>query len=194
MEKANTELRAVPEPPDQVSKLSPQDEPPRISLESSSPVDEVAEELWHLQLPQEQPQQGVADDRVDMPNEEPLRKCSVEDDDAIRGTIIEAAVARIAKEPTKDYLQRGESKELSQEENETPKQRPLIGRAQGRAPLWDSKGTKQLSSRPFKVVSSQRFQFNWLHIRACQDHPRGQYVDRPGKVLLRSCCQATQAN
>ena len=123
-------------------------------------MDEVAEELWHLQLPQEQPQQGGADDWADVSNEEPLHKCSGEDNNVIKGTIIEAAVARIAKEPTKDYLQRGVSKELSQEEKETPKQCPLIGRAQGRAPSWDSIGTKQLSSRPFKVVFIQRSQFN----------------------------------
>ena len=33
---AVTEFRAISEPPDQVSKFSPQDEPPGISLESSS--------------------------------------------------------------------------------------------------------------------------------------------------------------
>ena len=113
--KAVTEPRAVPEPSDQVSKLSPQVEPSGMSLESSSLVDEQAEESQHLQ----QPQQGSADDRDDLSN-----------------------------------------KEISQEEKETPKQRPLIGRAQGEAPLWDSKGSKQLSSRPFKVVFSQRFHFN----------------------------------
>ena len=48
IKKAASELRAISGPPDQVSKVCPQDEPPGISLESSSLVDEVAEELWHL--------------------------------------------------------------------------------------------------------------------------------------------------
>ena len=70
--KAATELRAIPEPPSRASKLSPQDEPPGRSLESSLLVAEVAEELQHLQLPWEQPQQGLADDRADVSNKEPL--------------------------------------------------------------------------------------------------------------------------
>ena len=78
--------------------MSPQDEPPGRSLEGSSLVTEVAEELQHLQLPGEQPQQGLADDRTDVSNKEPLHKCSGEDNDAIKDTAI---VPQLQEEPTK---------------------------------------------------------------------------------------------
>ena len=65
--KAAAELRAIPEPLNRASELSHQDEYPGRSLESSSLVAEVAEELQYQQLPWEQPQQGLADDRADMP-------------------------------------------------------------------------------------------------------------------------------
>ena len=86
--KATTELRAIPEPLNRASELSHQDEHPGRSLKSSSLVAEVAEELQHLQLPWEQPLQGVADDRDNMSNKEPLHKCCKEDDDAIKGLLM----------------------------------------------------------------------------------------------------------
>ena len=70
----------------QASNLTPQDEPLGSGLDSSSLVDEVAEELQYLQLPWEQPQLGLADDRDNMSNKEPLHKCCMEDDDAIKGS------------------------------------------------------------------------------------------------------------
>ena len=61
----------------------------------------MAEELQHLQLPGEQPQQGLADDRTDVSNKEPLHKCSGEDNDATKGTATEATAAEIVEENTK---------------------------------------------------------------------------------------------
>ena len=58
---------------------------------------EVAQELQHLQLPWEQPQQGLADNRDNMSNKEPLHKCCEEDNDAIKGTAIEATAAKIVE-------------------------------------------------------------------------------------------------
>ena len=48
IKKAASEPRAVSEPPGQVSKVCPQDEPPGMSLESSSSMDEQAQESQYL--------------------------------------------------------------------------------------------------------------------------------------------------
>ena len=85
------------------------DEPLGSGLDNSSLVDEVAEELQHLQLPWEQPQLGLADDRDNMSNKEPLHKCSEDGNDAIKGIAIEATAAKIVegnKEPSTSAARR----------------------------------------------------------------------------------------
>ena len=117
----------------------------------------------------EQPQQGLADDRADVSNKEPLRKCSEEDNDAIKGTATEAAAAKIATK--KDALEEATRKatleealektatekaaadkaaeEVNSEEGDTtPKRHPLIGRSQGKASLWDNKENRPEEEQP----------------------------------------------
>ena len=62
------------------------DEPLISGSDSSSLVEEVANELQYLQLPWEQPQLGLADVRDNMSNKEPLLKCCEEDDNTNKGS------------------------------------------------------------------------------------------------------------
>ena len=78
------------------------EQPPKLQQTTPGPPPEqvwaLAERLQklreRLQLPWERPQQGLADDRADVSNKEPLHKCSEEDNDAIKGTAPEATATK----------------------------------------------------------------------------------------------------